>query len=99
MNVSELPVIGAKLAILLAVAILAGVAVFFACALVGREVLMWRYGENLAGIDDTLPMILAVRTSVLVSVASAVLVLAATSWRFLLRPARPDERTRESPRN
>jgi hypothetical protein len=96
MNVSELPVIGAKLAILLAVAILAGVAVFFACALVGREVLMWRYGENLAGIDDTLPMILAVRTSVLVSVASAVLVLAATSWRFLLRP---DDRTKESPRN
>ena len=96
MRVSEFLVVIAKLAILLPVAILVGAGVYVACALVGHEVLVWRYGEDLAPIDDTLPMILAVRISVVVSIAGAVFVFAVGCWRFFLRPLRDRRRASDA---
>jgi hypothetical protein len=74
-----------RLLIVLAAAALVGVAIVFASALVGHELLVRTYGENLAYIDDTLPMILAVWTSYLVGGLSAVIVVALGWRRFLQR--------------
>lgn len=49
-----------KFAVVLAVAVLVGLAATTACALLGSEVLVLIYGEDLSVIDDTLPMITAV---------------------------------------
>jgi hypothetical protein len=73
-----------KLIIVLGAAALVGVAVAFACALIGNRVLTAIYGENLAPIDDTLPMILAVWTSYLVAVLSAIAVVV-VGWRRFIR--------------
>ena len=70
--------------IVLAAAAIVGVAVAFACALVGHEVLVAIYGDGLAPIDDTLPMILAVWTSYLAGGLSAVAVVA-LGWRRFVR--------------
>ena len=91
MKVAEILALAAKVAILLAVAILVGISVLVFWALLSHEVLTWRYGENLAPIDDTLPMILAVRASLLVSVASGVFVFVAGLRRFVVR-RQPDRR-------
>ena len=88
MTVSKSLVLAGRLAILLVVAILAGIGVFVVCAVLGRDVLMWRYGENLAPIDDTLPMVLAVRAALLISVAIAVLIFGFGCWRFVVHPLR-----------
>ena len=54
------PVRATKFAVVLAVAVLVGLAATIACALLGHEVLVLTYGEDLSVIDDTLPMITAV---------------------------------------
>jgi hypothetical protein len=71
--------------IVLAAAALVGVAVTFACALIGHEILVGIYGEDLAPIDDTLPMILAVWTSYVAGGLSAIAVVALGSRRFVRR--------------
>jgi hypothetical protein len=73
-----------RLIIVLTAAAIVGVAVAFACALIGHEVLVRIYGENLAPIDDTPPMILAVWTSYLAGGLSALLVVT-TGWRRVVR--------------
>lgn len=73
-----------RLIIVVAAAALVGVAVAFASALIGHEVLVRIYGENLAPIDDTLPMILAVWTAYLAGGLSAV-ALIALGWRRFVR--------------
>ena len=75
----------AKLMIVLAAAALVGVAVVFTCAVTGHEVLVRIYGENLAPIDDTLPMMLAVWTSYVAGGLSA-LVVVTIGWRGFVRP-------------
>jgi hypothetical protein len=99
-KIRDMLLIVARVAALLGVAILAGVGGVVASAIVGHELLVIRYGENLAAIDDTLPMILVVRTSLLVGVASGVLVLAVGGWRFVRRrPPPPDSGADEGPRD
>jgi len=64
------------------VAVLAGIAVAVGVALLGHEVLVGIYGENLAPIDDTLPMNLAVLTAYGTGLASGLIVLV-LGWRRL----------------
>jgi hypothetical protein len=73
-----------KLIIVLVAAALVGVMVAFACAFIGNRVLTAIYGADLAPIDDTLPMILAVWTSYLVAVLSAIAVVV-VGWRRFVR--------------
>jgi len=72
------------LIIVLVAAVLVGVSVAFASAFIGHEVLVRIYGENLAPIDDTLPMFLAVLTDYLAGALSA-LVVVALGWRRFVR--------------
>ena len=74
----------ARLIIVLVAAALVGVAVAFASSLIGHELLVRLYGENLAPIDDTLPMILAVWTAYFAGGLSAVVVVA-LGWRRFVR--------------
>ena len=73
-----------RLVIVLVAAALVGVAVVFAMAIIGHELLVRIYGENLAPIDDTLPMILAVWTSYIAGGLCA-LVVVALGWRRFVR--------------
>jgi hypothetical protein len=99
-KIRDMLLIVARVAALLGVAILAGVGGVVASAIVGHELLVMRYGEDLAAIDDTLPMILAVRMSLLVGVASGVLVLAVGGWRLIRRRRpRPDSGSDDGPRD
>lgn len=83
--VSHRVVQAGRLIIVVAAAALVGVAVAFASALIGHEVLVRIYGENLAPIDDTLPMILAVWTAYLAGGLSAVALIALVWRRFIRR--------------
>jgi hypothetical protein len=65
----------AEFVMLAAIAVLVGLAATFACALVGHEILVLLYGDDLSVIDDTLPMIAAVWTSYLVGVVVGIGVL------------------------
>ena len=80
----ELLVGAARFVLVLAFAVLAGVAITFAFAVLGHEVLVRLYGEDLAPIDDTFPMTIAVWTSCLVGAVSAVVILA-LGWRRFVR--------------
>jgi O-antigen/teichoic acid export membrane protein len=81
---SEHLVRATRFVVVLAVAALAGVAVAFASALLGHEILVLIFGEDLAPIDDTLPMIVAVWTSYLAGAVSAFVILA-LGWRGFVR--------------
>ena len=83
---SEHLVRAAKFVAVLAVAVLTGVAVTFGSALLGHEVLVLVYGEDLAPIDDTLPMIAAVWTAYLAGIVSGLIVLLLGWRRFVRRP-------------
>lgn len=74
----------AVVAVVLAAAIVVGTAVAMAVALLGHEVLVLRYGEDLNVIDDTLPMHLAVGTAYLAGAGSGLAVLV-LGWRHLVR--------------
>jgi O-antigen/teichoic acid export membrane protein len=73
-----------KVAVVLAVAVLVGLAAVIASALLGHEVLVLLYGEDLSGIDDTLPMITAVWASYLVGIVAGLVVLV-VGWRRFVR--------------
>jgi hypothetical protein len=81
---SELLVDAARFVVVLISAVLAGVAITLAFALLGHEVLVRIFGENLAPIDDTLPMTIAVWTSYLAGAVSAFVILA-IGWRRFVR--------------
>ena len=99
MTVSTLLGFAVRLAVVLVVAVLAGVATKFAAAVVGHEILVMRYGADLAPIDDSPPMIAAVWTAYLAGLATGLIVLAVGCWRFVLRPrapgAHPDDARRD----
>ena len=78
----------ARFAVVLTVAVFAGVAVTFASALLGHAILVRIYGENLAPIDDTLPMITVVACSYIAGMATGLLVLM-RGWRRFVRRPRP----------
>ena len=81
---SELLVGAARFVLVLTCAVLAGVAITFAFALLGHEVLLRRFGEDLSPIDDTPPMNVAVWFSYLAGAVSAFVVLA-LGWRRFVR--------------
>lgn len=83
-----------RLAIVVAAAVVVGIAAAFAVALVGHEILVALYGEDLAYIDDTLPMIVAVWTAYLVGVVSALAVIVLGRRRFVRRA--PGSRPRDT---
>lgn len=78
----------AKFAVVLALAVLVGVAVAVASALLGHEILVLVYGDDLSVIDDTLPMITAVWTSYLAGIVAGLVVLV-VGWRRFVRGPRP----------
>lgn len=80
-------VLAAKLAAVFAVAVIAGVAVALGSALLGHEVLVLVYGENLAPIDDTLPMRAGVALSYLAGIVAG-LAVSIIGWRRLVRHPR-----------
>ncbi len=84
MTMSEHLVSATKFAAVLAVAALAGVAVTTASALLGHQILVLIYGEDLAPIDDTIPMIAAVLTSYVAGIVSGLVVLV-LGWRRYVR--------------
>lgn len=84
-----------RFVVVLAAALVAGVAVAVGAALLGHEVLVAIYGEDLAPIDDTLPMLLAVGISYLAG-GVAGLVVVVLGWRRFIR--RPRAGTGASPR-
>jgi hypothetical protein len=84
---SRLLIGAAKFVLLAGIAVLVGVAATFACALVGHQVLVLLYGDDLSVIDDTLPMIAAVWTSYLVGVVVGIAVLV-LGWRRFVRGRR-----------
>ena len=72
-----------RIIFVLAAAVLAGVAVTIAVALIGHQVLVRIYGDDLAPIERTLPWIVALGTSYLAGAVSA-LVAGALGWRQLV---------------
>ena len=86
MTISEHLVRATRFAIVLAIAVVAGVGVTIGSALLGHEVLVLVYGENLAPIDDTLPMDVGVAFSYLAGILSALIVLTLGWRRFVRRP-------------
>ncbi len=69
---------------IVAIAIMVGVAVAFSVAFFGHEVLVLRYGKNLAAIDDTPVMIAAVVASYLAGILAGAVVIV-VGWRRWLR--------------
>lgn len=78
-----------RFAVVLGIAVIAGVAVALASALIGHEVLVLRYGEDLSVIDDTLPMIVAVWTSYSAGILAGIFVLVVGWRRFVRRSTAP----------
>jgi len=70
----------AKVFVPATIAVLTGVAATFAAALLGHEVLVLAYGENLAPIDDTPPMVIAVSAAYLGGILCGLSVLV-IGWR------------------
>jgi hypothetical protein len=70
----------------LAVAIAVGVAVTIGCAWLSHNVLVLAYGEDLAPIDDTLPMVVALWTAYLAGILTGLAVVVLGSRRLVLRP-------------
>ena len=70
----------AKVAVLVTLAVLVGIAATVGAALLGHEVLVLAYGENLAPIDDTPPMVIAVSAAYIGGVLSGLSVLV-IGWR------------------
>lgn len=84
-----------KLAVVLGIAVLVGLAAVTACAVLGHEVLVLIYGEDLSAIDDTLPMITAVWTSYLVGIVAGLLVLVG-GWRRFVRGSKASAGSRQA---
>ena len=80
----------AKLVVVLAAAVVIGVAVTIGSALLGHEVLVLIYGEDLSPIDDTLPMIATVTLDYLAGIVAGLVVLV-VGWRRFVRGPRPVE--------
>jgi hypothetical protein len=78
----------AAIAVVLALAVAIGLAVTIGSAVLGHEILVLIYGEDLSDIDGTLPMITAVLGSYLVGVVAGVVALV-VGWRRFVRGSRP----------
>lgn len=84
-----------KFAVVLAVAVLVGLAATTASVLLSHEILVLIYGEDLSVIDDTLPMITAVWGSCLVGIVAGMLVLV-VGWRRFVRGSNASAGSRQA---
>ena len=83
--------LAAKFAVLVAVALMVGIAVAVACALLGHQILVLTVGEaNIAAIDESLPMYFLVACTYLAAIVAGLLVFVAGWRRFLRRSRIPD---------
>lgn len=76
-----------KFGVVLAVAVLVGVAVSMGSALLGHEILVLIYGDDLNVIDDTPPMFVAVALAYVNGTVAGLLVLI-VGWRRSVRGRR-----------
>lgn len=77
----------ARFGVVVLAATVLGLAVAMGVAMLGHEVLVLRYGEDLAPIDDTLPMFVAVACAYLAGIVSGLLTLV-VGWRRFVRRSR-----------
>jgi hypothetical protein len=77
-----------KVAVVLGIAWFVGVAAAVASAVLGHELLVLRYGDDLNTIDDTLPGFLAVSAAWLVGIVSGLVALV-VGWRHLVTGRSP----------
>jgi len=82
-----------KVAVVLGIAWFVGLAVAVASAIVGHEILVLRYGDDLNSIDDTLPMFAAVWAAYLAGIVSG-LVAIVVGWRRLATGRSPGDSRR-----
>ena len=73
-----------RLIVVLTIAALAGVVMTITVALIGHEILVRMFGDDLASIERTLPWIVALGSSYVAGMISA-LVVGAVAWRRLVR--------------
>lgn len=76
----------AKFGVVLLAATVIGFAVAIGVAMLGHEVLVRVYGEDLAPIDDTPPMYVAVAGAYLAGLGAGLLTLVVGWRRFVRRP-------------
>jgi bacteriorhodopsin len=77
----------AKVVVVLAVAVLVGLAATTVSVLLAHEILVLIYGDDLSPIDDTLPMITTLWGSYLVGIVAGLVVLVVGWRRFVRRSA------------
>lgn len=77
-----------RVAVVLGIAWFVGLAVAVAWAVVGHEILVLRYGDDLSSIDDTLPMFAAVGAAYLAGIVSGLVALV-VGWRHLVTGRSP----------
>ena len=77
-----------KIAVALAIASIIGLAVAVVAAMVGHEILVLRYGDDLYSIDDTPPMFAAVLASYLAGIVSGLVALV-VGWRHFVTARSP----------
>lgn len=84
-----------KFGVVLAVAVLVGVAVSIGSALLGHEILVLIYGEDLNVIDDTPPMFVAVALAYVTGIVAGLLVLV-VGWRRFVRGSKASAGSRQA---
>ena len=82
-----------KVAVVLGIAWFVGLAVAVAWAVVGHQILVLRYGDDLNSIDDTLPMFAAVWAAYLAGIVSGLVALV-VGWRHLVTGRSPGDSRR-----
>jgi hypothetical protein len=82
-----------KVAVMLVIATIVGFAVAVASAVVGHEILLLRYGDDLNSIDDTLPMLIAVGAAYLAGIVSGLVALV-VGWRHVVTGRSPGDSRR-----
>jgi hypothetical protein len=74
--------------VVLGIASFVGLAVAVAAAMVGHEILVLGYGDDLVSIDDSPPMFVAVSAAYVAGIASGLVALV-IGWRRLVRGSSP----------
>lgn len=77
-----------NVSVVLAIAWFVGLAVAVATAVVGHEILVLRYGDDLNAIDETLPMFAATSAAYIAGIVSGLVALV-VGWRHLVTGRSP----------
>jgi hypothetical protein len=81
-------ILALKVAVVLGIAWFVGLAAAVASAVLGHEILVLRYGDDLNTIDDTLPGFLAVSAAWLIGIVSGLVALV-VGWRHVVMGRSP----------